>query len=182
MSTPTTAHKDAPSRHRHRGDHVWLRELRAGEFDVLDTVFNGLSPSSRFDRFHGGIPRLSPLLRNRLSAVDGYRHVAVAAFAGREPVGIARLIALGERRAEVAVEVIDMWQGRGIGTRLLRAVTERGRTLGHTEIVADVLADNLAAQRLLASVFPVLSSVQDGPEITFIADLATGDPAAAWAA
>jgi GNAT superfamily N-acetyltransferase len=179
MSTPTTCHRQSATRlRRQRGNPVRMRELGAGEFDVLDAVFEGLSPTSRYNRFHAAAPRLSPPVRAHLGAVDGHRHVAVAAFAGQAPIGIARLIALDGRRAELAVEVVDAWHGRGIGTELVRAVAERGRALGHTQIVADVLADNRAAIRLLAATFPVLSSVQDGPEITFAADLATEPPAA----
>lgn len=181
MTTSSHGKRALDARRQHL-DPVRLRELGAGEFDVLETVFDGLSPMSRFNRFHGATPRLSPLLRDRLGAIDGRRHIAVAAFAGREPIGIARLIDLGDGRAEMAVEVVDAWQGRGIGAQLVRAVAERGRAMGGTEIVADVLADNLAAQGLLASVFPALSSVEQGPEIIFTADLATIEPITTGAA
>lgn len=150
---------------------VRLRELGAGEFAVLDTVFAGLSGTSRYRRFHGATPRLSPSMRERLAAVDGHRHVAVAAFAGPEPIGIARLIALGGGRAELAVEVVDAWQGRGIGGRLVRAVAARGRAVGLTQVVAEVLAENRAMQALLASAFPDRSRAAVGVEITFTADL-----------
>jgi len=119
---------------------------------------------------------MTPLVRDRLAAVDGRRHVAVAAFAGTEPIGIARLIALNGPdpvgpRAELAVEVVDAWQRRGIGGRLVQSVVLLGRSVGHTGIVADILAENIAAQLLVVSAFPSLTYVEDGPEITFTADL-----------
>jgi GNAT superfamily N-acetyltransferase len=150
-------------------DPVRIRELGPGEYDVLDAVFDGLSPISRYRRFHGAVPRMAPFMRARLGAVDGHSHIAVAAFAAGDPVGIARLIALGGGRAELAVEVVDAWQGMGIGTRLVRAVVERGRAAGHAEIGAEVLAENVAMRLLLASVFPELAAVDDGPEITYTA-------------
>lgn len=110
-------------------------------------------------------------MRDRPAAVDGHEHIAVAASAERRPIGIARLIALGDGRVELAVEVVDAWHGHGVRTRLVRAVIERGRAAGHTEVVAEVLADNLPVQMLLVSVFPVLASTQHGPEITCTADL-----------
>ena len=151
---------------------VTLRELGPGEFDVLDTVFAGLLPGSRFDRFHSPIPRMLPSVREGLAAVDGCRHVAVAAFADGEPIGIARLIATEGGPSELAVEVVDRWQGLGVGARLVRAVADRGRALGHTIVRADVLAGNLVVRRLLMSVLPDATVVADGPEITYRAHLA----------
>jgi GNAT superfamily N-acetyltransferase len=161
---------------------VRLRELRAGETDVLDAVFAGLSPTSRYHRFHGPVPRLTPEVRERLAAVDGRTHVAVAAFApdGR-PLGIARLIAAAGGPAELAVEVVDAWQHRGVGTRLVTAVVALGRAAGMRELAADVLAENGPALGL-ASGFPGLRTDQDGPEVRFTgeipADTRTSDRAA----
>lgn len=162
---------------RRPADPVRIRELGPGEVDVLEAVFDGLSPMSRFRRFHGAVPRLTPFMRARLGAVDGHQHIAVAAFVAWEPVGIARLIALGDARAELAVEVVDAWQGCGVGTRLVQAVVERGRAAGHREIVADVLADNVPMRLMLASLFPGLVAADDGPEVTFIATVPEARPA-----
>lgn len=155
-------------------DELGIRELGPGEYDVLDTVMDGLSPTSRYTRFHSGVARLTPRAREQLAAVDGRRHVAVAAYAGPAPVGIARLIALGDGRAELAVEVVDAWQHRGVGGRLVRAVADLGRAAGMREVVADVLAENLAMQLLFASAFPDFTLVADGPELQLTAALAGG--------
>jgi GNAT superfamily N-acetyltransferase len=148
-----------------------LRELGFEDGAVLDTVFAGLSTDSRFRRFHGAMPRMSAMVRDRLTAVDGRRHLAVAAFARHEPVGIARLITVGPGRAELAVEVVDAWQGLGVGSRLVRAVVERGRSVGIIEIVADVLGENTAMLQLLVSLFPDLDIDDGGAEITCTASL-----------
>ncbi len=60
---------------------VTLRELGPDEHDVLDAVFAGLSATSRHHRFHAPIRRLTGPMRAHLGAVDGHRHIAVAAFA-----------------------------------------------------------------------------------------------------
>jgi GNAT superfamily N-acetyltransferase len=161
---------------------IWIRELGPGEFDVLDAVFAGLSPGSRFNRFHAGIPCLQPSVRNALAAVDGSRHIAVAAYAGDEPIGIARLIAVRDRPSDLAVEVVDHWQGCGVGTRMVRAVADRARAAGHTVVQAEIMAENRAVQRLIDRIFPDATATVHGPEITYRGDLSTThhkEPAAA---
>lgn len=161
---------------------VRLRELGPGETDVLDAVLDGLSGNSRYLRFHTGAPQLSARVRERLAAVDGRDHVAVAAYAGSVPIGIARLIGLGDGRAELAVEVVDAWHRRGVGRRLVSAVARLGRAAGMREMEADVLAENVAVQMMLASVFGDLTlAEQDGPELRFVATL-PGDETGALAA
>ena len=145
-----------------------VRELGPHDGAVLDAVFAGLSTLSRFTRFHGAVPRMSASMRAQLAAVDGRRHMALGAFVGPEPVGIARLIAIGPGRADLAVEVVDAWQGNGIGARLVREIVALGRERGITEVVAEVLAENAAMRRVLALTFPELQVTSAGPEITYI--------------
>jgi GNAT superfamily N-acetyltransferase len=165
-------------RPRGREPGVTLRELGADEFDVLDTVFAGLSDQSRYLRFHGATPRLRGDVRRKLAAVDGRRHLAVAAFGpDGAPIGIARLIGLGLRDAELAIEVVDAWQGRGVGRRLLAAVAVLGRDQCYSRLVADVLTENTGMRVLLASVLPILTVETDGYETTLTADLRAGTPA-----
>jgi RimJ/RimL family protein N-acetyltransferase len=159
---------------------VHLRELGPGEHAVVDAVFAGLSPLSRYRRFHTGTPRLGRAVRERLAAVDGRGHIAVAAFAQGRPIGTARLVSRDGHRADLAVEVVDAWHGRGVGGRLLRAVADLGRAAGLTEVVAEVLADNRPVLGLLVAVFPDLTRVADGPEVRITARL--GPRAAATAA
>jgi GNAT superfamily N-acetyltransferase len=160
-----------------RSPTVTVRELRPGETEVLDAVFAGLSDRSRYLRFHGATPRLRSAVRRHLAAVDGRRHIAVAAFGpDGEPVGIARLIAVGLRDVELAIEVVDAWQDRGVGRRLLTAVAARGREERYSRLVADVLTENTGMRVLLASVLPILAVETDGAETTLVADLRAALP------
>ncbi|GAA4872553.1 hypothetical protein GCM10023203_22860 [Actinomycetospora straminea] len=174
--TAPTPVEDRPAPRPHdRPPSVTLRELGPGETDVLDAVFAGLSDHSRYLRFHGATPRLTGAVRRTLAAVDGRRHIAVAAFGpDGAPIGIARLIGTGLREVELAIEVVDAWQGHGIGRRLLVAVAARGRQERYTRLVADVVAENTAMRVLLASVLPIVSVETDGHEVTLTADLRAG--------
>ncbi len=181
---PPPTRTTPPARPPHPGSPptVTLRELGPDETDVLDAVFAGLSPHSRYLRFHGATPRMTGVVRRKLAAVDGRRHLAVAAFGpDGAPIGIARLIRLGSKDAELAIEVVDAWQGRGIGRRLLSAVAARGRAEGYTRVVAGVLTEHTGMRVLLASVLPILAVETAGHEVTLTADLRPAAPLAAVA-
>jgi len=79
--------------------------------------------------------------------VDFVNHVALVAVfeeAGRPViVGAGRYIVVGPGRAEVAFAVVDAYQGQGIGAVLMRHLAIVARDAGLTELVADVLPDNV---------------------------------------
>lgn len=122
--------------------------------EVVDAVFAGLSAESRRLRFHIPMPRLPGYFRHHLGLVDGANRTAVGAWLGAEPIGIGRLIRITSTRAEASIAVVDAWQRRGIGRRLLRELCRTAVDLGYREITADVLAENTAMLRLLDQEFP----------------------------
>ncbi|MGD9987727.1 N-acetyltransferase family protein [Pseudonocardia sp.] len=150
---------------------IEIRELHDGEFDVLDTVFEGLSDESRFRRFHAPVRGLTANARRTLAAVDGRRHVAVAAFADGRPVGIARLIADATGVCDLGVEVVDDAQRAGLGARMLREVADLAAAAGHVLVQADVLSTNRAAMRLVLSVFPDAVAFPEGTTTRLVAAL-----------
>ena len=158
---------------------IELREVDAFDEGVLDAVFAGLSDESRFLRYLTPMPTLHPFARRVLTAVDGCCHVAVAAFADGQPVGIARIVALGEGRAELAVEVVDEWQERGIGTRLGLWIRDRAAGLGYTELVAETSAGNSRAQALTRRIFPDFTARREGTVIVFTLPVGSIHPTAA---
>lgn len=56
--------------------------------------------------------------------------------------------------AETAATVIDEWQGRGVGTELLRRVAARAREAGIEHFTASCLAENHDIQQLLQELGP----------------------------
>jgi GNAT superfamily N-acetyltransferase len=135
-----------------------LRVLAAGDAATLDSVFDGLSARSRYLRFHGPVPRLTANVRRMLLDVDGERHVAVAAevWSGSSwsSIGIGRVIRTGPAVGELAVEIVDEWQGRGVGRRLLESLRDLARSAAYRELHAEVLLENAAILGLLRRVFP----------------------------
>lgn len=80
--------------------------------------------------------------------VDFTRHVALIAIRDVEGksviVGGARYVAENSRQAEVALMVVDEYQGQGIGGLLLRHLIGIARTSDLQELVALVLPNNAA--------------------------------------
>ena len=158
---------------------VRVRPLRRDEGAPLDAVFAGLSPESRYLRFHSPVHRLTTPLRRALLDVDGCRHVALVAESPRgEAVGIARLVrdARQKEQAEVAFEVVDAWQGRGVGRLLLTALVEEAARIGVSRVHARVLTGNANALALVRAVFPVVRSRPDGEAAELVCSRPAGRP------
>jgi len=146
---------------------VRIRELGPDDDgDVVDVVFAGLSARSRYLRFQSHAAELSAATRRSLTAFDGRTHIAFAAFSQGCPIGIVRIFDLGDGRGELAVEVVDHWQGRGVGTRLLQAARDRAVEMGYRELVGEVLVVNAAVCAALRGVFHDTRVRRDGSELT----------------
>jgi RimJ/RimL family protein N-acetyltransferase len=135
------------------GTRLRLRPLTREDRDGLLSLFHRLSEESRWRRFMSPKPHLAPRELDYLTDVDHVAHGAFAAVDERDGslVGVARYIRhVGcECSAELAVEVVDELQRRGIGTALCARVIARARDNGFTVLTATALWNNLAARRLL---------------------------------
>jgi GNAT superfamily N-acetyltransferase len=132
---------------------ITVRPLRAGDTGIVQEVFDRLGPRSRLLRFGGAKNVLSPADLAQLARADGDHHVLVA-YVGREPIGIARLVRDGSR-AEVAVEVVDAWQRRGVGTLLMERLAADARAAGIERLEATVQLHNTASRALMRHVAAV---------------------------
>ncbi|MET7419612.1 GNAT family N-acetyltransferase [Dactylosporangium sp. NPDC005555] len=146
-----------------------VRPLARGEVDVLQDVFDGLSVRSRYLRYHTAVHRLTPANRAALSAVDGRRRIVLVAErigpGGWVAEGVGHLVATGSGRAEVAVEVVDAAQGRGVGRTLLRHLVTVAEALDYQLVEAAVLTDNTPMLRLLGRLFPDARTTVEGQTV-----------------
>lgn len=130
--------------------------MEPGDKGAIAAGFERLSPESRYRRFFTAMSRLSDADLRYLTEVDHRDHEAVIGFDDDgEPVGVARYVR-GEipNEAEVAVAVVDDWQGKGAGTALLERLVERARENGVERFVASVLSENEDALELFRSISP----------------------------
>ena len=127
------------------GTPATLRTIEPEDSGAIAAGFDELSDESRYRRFLSPVPRLSKSTLRYLTDVDHHDHEAVIAFShDGEPMGVARYVREdpGGDLAEVAVTVVDRWQGRGLGTELLARLTERARQEGVNRFTATALATN----------------------------------------
>jgi GNAT superfamily N-acetyltransferase len=133
------------------GPAVHVRALRADDCARLARLFEQLSDESVYFRFFSPTPR-STAAQLELKALDGTDHVALVALVGDEIVAVARYDRLSstEGEAEVALEVADAQQGRGIGTLLLHHLAVVAREHHIRTLSAVVLPGNARLFRMLA--------------------------------
>ena len=120
----------------HRGDLE--REWRFVAGLSQQTLYLRLQYSSR------GVSREDLM---RLLDLDYHDRMAIAALldlpqAG-EIVGVSRYARLGDSdQAECAIVVADAWQGRGLGTELMRTLGQAARANGIHTLVGTSLGEN----------------------------------------
>lgn len=149
-----------------RGTEITVRPLQHGDVDTVLTVFHRLGPESRRGRFNGAKPRLSEHELWQLACVDGDHHALVAYVRGDpEPVAIARVVRSGAS-AEIAFEVANDYQQRGIGAALTELLLADARAAGITEVTALVSSDNPAALALLRRTLDALEIAFEGAELS----------------
>jgi RimJ/RimL family protein N-acetyltransferase len=138
------------------GSKVLIRPVGSEDASLLADGFARLSPESRRLRFLRRKDELTPAELRYFTDVDHHDHEALGALdrAGGRGVGIARYVRdTGDpQSAEIAVTVVDDWQGRGLGAELLARLSGRARTEGIRRFTALVSADNAAMAALLRSV------------------------------
>ena len=138
------------------GSTILLREVLPSDRGAIAAGFERLSPESRYRRFFTAMSRLSEADLTYLTEVAHHEHEAVIAYEpGGVPVGVARYVR-GEHpeEAEVAVAVVDDWQGKGAATALLERLVERAAENGIERFVASVLEENEDALELFRSISP----------------------------
>jgi RimJ/RimL family protein N-acetyltransferase len=150
------------------GAGVQLRALTPQDAHHIVELFGRLSPRSRYLRYFAPLRKLSPRALRALADIDHDRREAVGAFDGETLIGTARYFRNDREptTAEIAIEVADEYQRRGIGARLIHELARRGRERGITRFVATALSENSGVMNLLQQApWPAVVSL-DGPELS----------------
>jgi GNAT superfamily N-acetyltransferase len=166
-------HRLAPAPGRDTESPLEVRDLGPTDAHLLDVVHAGLSAQSRYTRYHGAKPRLTSSDRAVLAGTDGRDHVALVALEDGVAVGVARYVRDDADRAcaEVAAEVVDRLQRRGLGSHLVRRLARRAAAAGIERFTATVLSEYGLPSALARGGWRVRSL--DGPTATLETDVWT---------
>ncbi|HXI41026.1 MAG TPA: bifunctional acetate--CoA ligase family protein/GNAT family N-acetyltransferase [Bryobacteraceae bacterium] len=140
------------------GTPVNIRPIRPEDEPMMVAFHERLSERSVYFRYFHLLNLSQRTAHERLTRIcfiDYDRGMALVAEkedpqnGSRQILGVGRLTRVhGANEAEMAVLVSDDFQGRGLGTELLRRLVEIGREEKLDRITADILAENRAMQRV----------------------------------
>jgi acetyltransferase len=124
---------------------VRVRPIRPEDVELELRFFKGLSERSRYHRFMQHLPELPPRMLARFTQLDYDRELALVALDPRdgEFIGVGRYAPNADgTSAEFALTVADRWQGKGLGSALLKRLCQAAREAGYRALYGYILADN----------------------------------------
>lgn len=125
------------------GGTAHLRPIHPSDADAVQAFHMGQSQNSIYMRFFAFKARLSSRELKRFTEVDYRDRVAFVITIGGEIVGIGRYDRLLDpAEAEVAFNIADAHQGRGIGSILLEHLAAAAHENGIRRFSAEVLPEN----------------------------------------
>ena len=135
------------------GSRVVIRQVHREDGPLLADGFARFSAESRRLRFLSDKTRLTDAELSYFTHIDHHDHEALGALDeidGRA-LGIARFVRDTEdpELAEIAVAVVDDWQGRGLGTELVTRLLRRAQEEGIHRFIALVAVENEVMVNLL---------------------------------
>jgi GNAT superfamily N-acetyltransferase len=145
------------------GSSVTIRPATAQDEPALRSFLSRLSPEARRLRFFTGAADVG-FAAHLAAAVGPGRFGLIAHDQAGVPVAHAIYIQLDQTRAEVAVEVADHLQGRGLGTLLIERLAANAEDLGITTFVAEVLPENHAMLHVFRDGFDAHCSFHHGTD------------------
>jgi RimJ/RimL family protein N-acetyltransferase len=129
------------------GHRTEIRAIRPSDRAAMLQAVDHTSSRSLYRRFFGVKHGFSEKEISYFLSVDFVNHVALVAVTtedgGEIIVGGGRYVVVGPGTAELAFMVVDEYQGKGLGSALLRDLVALARNAGLKELIAEVLPDNV---------------------------------------
>ena len=129
------------------GHRIFVRPVKPEDSPLFTALFKTLSPTSIYYRFFGALKELNPEMLARFTQIDYDREIALVAIDEEAQtdniLGVARIIGDADgKTGEFAVLVGDVWQGRGIGGKLLEKCLLIAERQGFKTVHGIVLKEN----------------------------------------
>ena len=161
---------------------VAIRQARPEDLPSLSDFFAGLSAHTRYLRFFGPVAPGAALLRTLAGLADNID--ALVAVRGGVIVGHAMAVdrdePRGTRVTDIGLVVHDAWQGRGVGSALMRALVTGAQARGVSTLEMDVLDGNRQVLAMITGHWPAacVDHNSDGFAIRVRLPQASAKPAA----
>jgi acetyltransferase len=136
------------------GTALLMRAIRPDDAPLERAFMASLSQQTRYYRFLHPITELSADMIARFTQLDYAREMSLIALDISQPgqhkiAGVARYHPNADRvSAEFAVTIGDAWQGRGLGSQLMRALIESARLAEYQRLEGTVHPMNVGMLHL----------------------------------
>ena len=140
-----------------------VRPIRPGDGDGIRRFHASQSDESIYLRFFAPLRQLSDSDVLRFTHVDYADRVALVATMREEIIGIGRYDRIDGRSAEVAFNISDSFQGKGIGSVLLEHLAAIAQEFGIARFTAEVLPQNRKMLAVFSDAgYDVKRHIEDG--------------------
>jgi acetyltransferase len=165
-----------------RGEHLIIRPIRPEDEPLLVAFHATLSERSVSFRYFHAMKYSTRVSHERLTRIcfnDYDRELALVGDYRDPETGERKILGVGRLskvrggagdEAEFALLVSDQFQGRGLGTELLRRLVQVGRDEGLARIVGDVLPENVEMLRVCEKLGFKLSRDMEEPVVRAVLD------------
>lgn len=166
------------------GARILLRPVHPSDSERVAEGFARLSPESRYLRCLRARKDLSAQELHFMTDCDGVDHFAITVVVANddgsegESVGLARFVRCVDdpEAAEIAITVLDDWQGRGVGALLLQRLLEAMGERGYREARGVMHPDNDGMRRLVDNSGPDARRENEDGLIRFALPVPTPTP------
>lgn len=157
---------------------LFIRPIKPEDAPLFVDLFNSLTPTSIYYRFFSVVKTLSPEILARFTQVDYDREISFVGLDDREGeermLGIANIVGDPDgKKGEFSVLIGDLWQGKGIGAKLLLQCLEIAQGRGMEMVWGTVLSENRYMIALGKKLGFTVSKGEDASEYKLTIDLKT---------
>jgi acetyltransferase len=163
------------------GTPLTIRPIRPADMDLEKAFVQKLSDYSRYYRFMLPIRELPQAMLEHFTHPDYDREMALIVLSTQEgkeeEIGVARFVKYPDgRQCEFALAIADQWQGKGVGTALMRELIAIARSFGLKTMEGFVLTTNQPMLKLVTFLgFSSEMSIDDPTQLTVRKDLLAPD-------
>lgn len=161
------------------GEQFIIRPIRSDDREEIRKSLLKLSSNSIGQRFFAMKSGFSEDELNYFTVVDDYQHIAYVAIHvdpvtnELEGAGVIRAIRCkkNSHQAEIAMTIIDKYQGIGLGKILLSFLSDRASEKAITQFTGTLYRTNSPMIRLLTKFKKLTTFAEESQVLNFVADL-----------